>query len=367
MNERDDSLLGQKASMDQRIRLYQLMEEIKNLSPWEKLYEDQIFAIKIPTRNENAFISVMGNSGIDYTICVFLGKAGLDGFYGMQNTMPATIDHSPNPYFDLLGFTVPRVQASFIPYSRMEREDLALIRKLKLNFARGIGYPDFISFVPGFFPSPINGEEADILIDALEQLIELFPRLTAPDADEKFYFDDDEKYLLRVPQIQNGKKVWKDDLYIDDLLPKENNQRYSYSEIQLHQYIKKKGKTINDLEYVFFLAPLLIEATERAHWMFLSAFIDSDSGSIVSYENIPPLPNYDAMLEKMPSVIMNQLMSLDGMPEKIWVDHDLANAFLSPMESVGIEINQVEELEWLTELYTDMLDYLERNRDEQAE
>ncbi|HDR05895.1 MAG TPA: hypothetical protein ENN84_11715 [Candidatus Marinimicrobia bacterium] len=363
MNERDDSLLGQKVSMDQKIRLYQLMEQIKNLRPWEKLYEDQLFAIKIPSRYENAFISVLGNSGLDYSICAFLGKEGLEGFYGMQDTLPMTIDHLPNPYFDFVGLTCPRVQATFIPYSQMEKEDLALIRKLKLNFSKGIGYPVFLSFVPGFYPAPANCEEADILIDAIEQLIELFPSLTAPDADKNFYFCDDEKFLLRVPQVKNGKKVWKDDLYIDNMLPKVNELSYSYSEIQLHQYRKTKGKTIGDLEYVFFLAPLIIEATERAHWIFLSAFIDSDSGHIVSYENLAPLPNYDAMLKKMPSVIMNQLMALDGMPEKVWVDHDLAKAFLSPLESIGIEIYQVEELEWLLDIYENMLDFIEKDKD----
>ena len=147
------------------------------------------------------------------------------------------------------------------------------------------------------------------------------------------------------------------------MLPKVNELSYSYSEIQLHQYRKTKGKTIGDLEYVFFLAPLIIEATERAHWIFLSAFIDSDSGHIVSYENLAPLPNYDAMLKKMPSVIMNQLMALDGMPEKVWVDHDLAKAFLSPLESIGIEIYQVEELEWLLDIYENMLDFIEKDKD----
>lgn len=175
MIERDDSLLGREVSLDQKICLYQLMEQIKDLKPWEKLYEDQIFAIKLPARNENAFISVSGNSGLDYFISVFLGKPGLDGFFEMENTSPMTLDNKVNPYFEYVALTCPRVQASFIPHSQMRKEDLALIRKLKLNFARGIGYPDFLSFVPGFHLESINQEEADILIDALEQLIVCFP------------------------------------------------------------------------------------------------------------------------------------------------------------------------------------------------
>lgn len=187
----------------------------------------------------------------------------------------------------------------------------------------------------------------------------MFPRLTAPDANEKFYFDDDEKFLLRVPQMVKGIKVWKDDLYQNDLPPMVNNLNYSYSEIMLHQYKKEKRKSSKELEYVFLILPYAIDATERPYMMFISAFIDESDGHIVSNEMVAPLPNYYAMLEKMPSVIIKQLMSLENMPKIIWVDRDLANAFLSPLKSLGIAIEQVEELEWVTELYDNIQNLLE--------
>jgi len=91
-------------SLEQWMHLYELMAEIKQLAPWEYMYEDDLFGIQIPETDQLVFVSVMGNLGEHLSIAVYLGKKGFDGFWAMQD---AGYDFSPIFFWKRRSFRPP--------------------------------------------------------------------------------------------------------------------------------------------------------------------------------------------------------------------------------------------------------------------
>ena len=71
-------------SLEQWTRLYELMGIIRELTPWEYMYEHNIFGVQFPEKGDLGFVSVMGNLGEHFAVAVYVGKKGFEGFLNMQ-------------------------------------------------------------------------------------------------------------------------------------------------------------------------------------------------------------------------------------------------------------------------------------------
>lgn len=67
-------------SLEQWKRLYELMDKIRELAPWEYMYEQDIFGIQFPETGKLGFVSVMGNLGEHYAVAIYPGKKALKVF-----------------------------------------------------------------------------------------------------------------------------------------------------------------------------------------------------------------------------------------------------------------------------------------------
>ncbi len=48
-------------SLEQWQELYSLMGQVKELAPWDCMYEDDVFGVEMPHNGELGFVSVMGS------------------------------------------------------------------------------------------------------------------------------------------------------------------------------------------------------------------------------------------------------------------------------------------------------------------
>ena len=69
-------------------KLYELMQEISLLQPWNWIVEDQIFAVKDPETETTGFVSVMGELGEHRAITVYIGDEAIHGFWALQDLAP---------------------------------------------------------------------------------------------------------------------------------------------------------------------------------------------------------------------------------------------------------------------------------------
>ena len=184
-------------TMDEWKKLYALMAQVEELAPWRWMDEDDIFGIQMPETGELGFVSVMGTLGEHFAVAAYLGARGLSGFWKMHELGPRL-----TPEFIL---QVPQLQASFEDREQITAEDSDVIKKLGLKFRGARAWPQFRSYRSGCLPWYVGKAEGEMLICALEQLIEIAPRFKE-NPDILFPTVSNNDYLVRVQR--NGQ--WED-------------------------------------------------------------------------------------------------------------------------------------------------------------
>lgn len=196
---------AKQPSVTQWKHLYDLSEKLYELAPWRWMEEIDVFGVENPETKEIGFVSVMGTLGEHSAVGVYLGADALYKFWGLQ-------DEDVDPVgLDLL--EIPQIQVSFEDRGELEKEDRDIIKKLGLRFRGPDRYPKFRNIKPGHLPWFITSEEAQFLSYAIEQTLEVAPRLR--DNPSIFTVEDDPKdevYLVRTAEMLDGKTAWHDEM-----------------------------------------------------------------------------------------------------------------------------------------------------------
>ena len=96
------------------------MITIKEIAPWEWLYEQDIFAVQNPETNEIGFVSVMGAVGEHYALSVYLGEKALYKFWDLEKSASDSFSHQEF-------FEIHQLQASFEDRNFLHSKDRGLI------------------------------------------------------------------------------------------------------------------------------------------------------------------------------------------------------------------------------------------------
>ncbi len=178
-------------TIDQWYRLYDTAAKIKELRPWEWMLESDVFGFRDSTSDRVDFISVMGAQDEHLSVAVYLGDRAIHDLFRIVNseTLP-----TPGDLFEMR-----HLQASFEDRDLLAKEDRATIKRLGLKFRGRQAWPMFRSYRPGFFPWFVEAREAEILIRALDQILDVAPRLK----DDPFLLGaphEDGNFLVRSRQ-----------------------------------------------------------------------------------------------------------------------------------------------------------------------
>ncbi len=178
-------------------RLYELAAELKELAPWKWMDETEIFGVENPDTKEIGFVSPMGMLGEHLSVGVYLGAEGLYGFWDFQ------MEGLKAEPFAL--FEIPQLQVSFENRENLEKQDRDVIKNLGLKFRGSQNYPLFRSIRPGFMLWFITSDEARMLIYAIEQTLEVAPRVREnPDILIDESDTENEGCLVRSADETNG-------------------------------------------------------------------------------------------------------------------------------------------------------------------
>jgi hypothetical protein len=177
-------------SIDDCRQLYESIGKVRDLAPWDWMEEDDLFGVQDPDTGEYGFVSIMGMAGEHFAVAVYRGERGLFGFWHMQQKGPnMSIE-------DVLG--TPQLQASLEDRETLEKRDRDQIKALGLKYRGRNAWPMFRSYRPGFLPWFIEPAEARFLGYALEQVLEVAPRVREdPNA---LLPGGDHDFLVRVAQ-----------------------------------------------------------------------------------------------------------------------------------------------------------------------
>jgi len=281
---------------------------VKEMAPWEWMMEDQVFGVQHPDTGELGFVSVMGNLGEHLAIALYLGAEGLYGLFTMEECEEEDIAW--------VLYTIPQLQLSFGNRDCVDTRERKLMDALNLKFRGRQSWPKFRSFQPGCLPWYLEASEAGFLLVALEQLLDVAPRLLHDDGFLEM--EDEETFLVRVGSHQNGDVLWEDREM--RVAPPEIVLRALWDSELLNK-LAALPRVGNRLEVDFFLMPTPIQESQALrpylpHCLFI---VEQESGLIMGQDMLDPFPSLNNMREKAPLRFADILVRLEVLPEVLYV------------------------------------------------
>jgi hypothetical protein len=328
-------MTGDAPTLETWRRLYDVMTRVHELAPWQWMEETDVFGLQNPDTDEYGFVSIMGMAGEHYAIALYLGAEGLYGFRGLEENAP---DFPPEQILQ-----IPQLQASFEDRRELRKQDLDIIKSLGLKFRGKHAWPMFRSFRPGYVPWFVEAAEADFLLYALEQLLDVAPRFKKNPA--LFSSQGPEKYLMRIPGQKDGIRVWNDQGK-RFLRPSPTMLSIATNEVLLkHMQKLPKSKGVIEIDFFMFPSPVQEERGGRPYFPYMLLIADSKSGVILGTELFQPDPTLEAMWGKIPLKVLEALAHIKMLPQEIRVRSPLLVQLLPHLvKDLGIKLKPVNRL-----------------------
>lgn len=340
-------------SLEEWRALYAAAQKIKEIEPWDMMYEDELFAVQNPETGEIGYVSVMGAAGEHFSVAAYLGTQGIHGFFSIQE-MAMEDEFSPE-----VALSVPQLQASFEDRATLEDQDRAVIKQLGLKFRGANEWPMFRSYRPGFQPWLLEPEEARFLTHVLEQTVEVMTQLEALEEGEELFPGGEDELMLRVPTKQpDGSLTWENQLH---KIPALEGQRIqlkmdpeAFKALAQLPLIKQK------LEIDLFLSPAGVrEKGKRPYMPYILLIVEPKNGYVLGMEMLRPEPSLLDMYGQVPFYVVKQLLQFGGRPQEIAIQSPiLAQLLPAVMDQLGIRLKEVDRLRATEQVQNSLMGFM---------
>ncbi len=349
-------MAGDTPTNEQWSGLYEAAIRIRELSPWEWMTEADVFGVKDPPSEEIGFVSVMGMLGEHYAVALYPNPRALYGLLALEEAGP---DINPDALLE-----IPQIQLSFEDRGDLENRDRRLIKELGFKFRGRKEWPMFRSYRPGFVPWFVEAEEARLLVQALEQLLEVAPRFREDPSLLTPGGAEGESYLVRVehgehregpasagtPVWEDGAPVWED--RVMEVPPPEPLPIEIEIDPETLESLESLPQGGYELEIDLFMSPTPIQEEKEARPVlpYMLLFVEAESGMVLGTELLDPTPSLESMWGSVPLTVARQLARLEAIPREITVDSELLFTLLQPLaESSRLELKRSHYLPALQE------------------
>jgi hypothetical protein len=150
-------------SINQLKEMYEWADSLSAFAPWETLYDDELIAVK-HGRHKPVFANTLGGSKITYGVAFYQGKENLEGFWMMQDGQSYGLDSEFILYSQNL-LAVYYGEEDEVPLNQLQA-----MKELGLHYEAG-KIPYFISLKQGRFPSSVDADEIEDLMEWTEDYI----------------------------------------------------------------------------------------------------------------------------------------------------------------------------------------------------
>jgi hypothetical protein len=166
-------LPSKEPSRPQLEKLYRFMVEIKELEPWNELWDRDLMLIYFPNEAEPVLCSVMGKNGECYGIGVYPGFNAIMSYFRL-------VDLGQANFLSMLGFT-DCINCYFGSREELDPTERKNIKEMGLIFRGKNNWPYFRRSRPERQPWVISEEDAAVLEQVLEQFIAAYKQYIKDD------------------------------------------------------------------------------------------------------------------------------------------------------------------------------------------
>lgn len=339
--------------------LYELAFAFRSAKPWDRLYEDELFAISLPN-GETGYCSVMGKAGEHFALAVYPGERGLRSFQRMQEAESAIEWFElPNPLkMQEHMFSQLCIQCSLENKDMLLPEELSAIRdyaaRNDIKFRGSNSFPQFIKYRPASCPAQITSEEdIQILCEALRAALAVNEKLL--DAEwvepekESLGFSEGLAAARSLPVLTRGQDgyAWSTGV-LPDVIPQAYPRPVLRDDILLARLKKAKKRNTTWVCDVV-MSPQPVQEEEDAAPVFPYILIAADKKTGTSL--MPAMVRcYEQEADTLLHNLGEQMLEL-CVPRRMIVTDDRTHAFLETLTgSLGIELVRADSDELLEDL-----------------
>jgi hypothetical protein len=321
-------------TLDEWRQLYEAAARFKEAVPWEWMTESHVFGVRHPETGEIGYDSIMGLRGEYFALAVYLGSEGLAGFVQMES------GRAKDATFLL---EIPQLQASFGDRQELRKEDLAIIKSLGLKFRGQGAWLLFRSYVPGYLPWLLSGEEARFLTVCLEQGLEVALRLRA----DPHLLDPLRQglYLIRTLDKEGTAMVWKDQW--EKPVPPQPKTIQIKLDQKLLNAVARLPRQPMTMQASLFVMPggIFEKGDPRPYFGYTLMVVEAQSGFILGTEILAPKPSLEAVWTQTPEEFLKVLPRLGTLPTEVAVNQERLRMLLEPVTTaLGIKLTLTRTL-----------------------
>jgi hypothetical protein len=239
---------NKEPTLEQWTQLYEVAKNIRAMEPWNILGEEELITIMLPGWDEPIFCSALGSCEECFGVGIYPGYIAIDSFYRLLN--------APEGKFHVLaGFEQTCLMCYFGDSKELTPRDREVIKDLKLRFRGKNEWIYFRSFEQGYFPWFINSEQANLLIQVLQNFVMACTHLDK--LEVKF---DEGETLMRMYAPE--KKCWLNAAIKMPPIP-EIKRQLVVDDKKLIAQLKKAKFNTQKLEFEVMYLPIPIQENEE--------------------------------------------------------------------------------------------------------
>jgi hypothetical protein len=198
---------------------------------------------------------------------------------------------------------IRQVHAEFGKRSELDPEEKRLVAALNLQFKGATGWPRFRSFRPGWFPWRIDEQEARWLTLALEQLLDVAPRLQT---DRRLLGTEGgakRRYLVRAPSPDDA-RVWQDQRQAFPP-PQTAVQIAIPNEVLAGVRALPGSRATFEVDVVPSFMGVREKKSQRPQMPYLMLAVDADSGFVYGMELLTVGNAFEDMCAEVPAKLLD--------------------------------------------------------------
>lgn len=330
-----------EASLEEWRELYNVAIRLKDMKPWEELWDMDLITILPYGKEEPCICSVMGKGGECYGIGVYNGINSIHNFFVTANSQ------------DIPSHQLIRYQNNIVCYfgsrDELTKKELNIIKELGLKFRGKSNWIYFRVFETGYAPYMPDRDEVLELTDILKNLYMAIKSLhKGLEIDfeggktlMRRFNEEDNLWInyempVFIPEIQYPIPVLEDQLLIKRLTKQPSNKSI------LELDIAYLNSTINDRSYDKPIIPRLC------------VLADGRSGMLISQAMITP---EDDEADTIFETIINYILQR-GKPKRIIVrDEYILSILMDLCKRVDIKVTTSANLRAIDEFMESFYEY----------
>lgn len=328
--------MAKDATLQDWQELYEVTIKIKELKPWEYLWDMDIITLLLPGVDEPFYFSVMGRAGECFSIGVY---EGFDDFAGFMRIVESK---------DIPDHQMFRYQNNLMCYfgdrEELTKSELKIIKDLDIKFRGRNEWIYFRSFKTGYYPHTLDQLQLQRLAELLRHL---YMSLRA--YIEKGVKVDFEKGNSLYRHYDKEEDLWLN--YEHPLmLPRYNNLRVEITDELLIERLNKLKINRNTIEIdtLFLNTKINDKQFDRPVVPKLCLMADNKTGLMLDQDMLSP---EDDDVQCILDMVINYIFQM-GRPKVIYVRDDIVGSLLVDLcEKTNIDLKIKGKLKAIDSFY----------------